>query len=117
LNYPNVQSLVEAEFPAPAPCLITDEDRCHHRHAQRRLLIAEGDERLIQQWRGSFLGDVRDEEAFFTIKREEKRADRHRRREYAEQELENPNTTEDFEDKDGQMFNDLWTKTTSDDDK
>jgi hypothetical protein len=36
---------------------------------------------------------------------------------YAEWELENPNTTEDFEDEKGQMFNDLWTETTSDDDK
>jgi hypothetical protein len=51
------------------------------------------------------------------MKREERRADHRRCREYAEQELENPNTMEDFEDEDGQMFNDLWTKTTSDDDE
>jgi uncharacterized protein YndB with AHSA1/START domain len=115
LNYPNVQSLAEAEFLTPTPSLITDKDRHRHRHTQCRLLIAERDERLMQQWREEFPGDIRDEEAFFTIKREERRANRHRRREHAEQELENPNTTEDFED--GQMFNDLWTETTSDDDK
>jgi hypothetical protein len=63
----------------------------------------------------SFLGDVRDQEEFFVMKREERRADHHHRREYAEQELENPNTAEDFEDSDGQMFNNLWTETTSDD--
>jgi hypothetical protein len=54
--------------------------------------------------------------AFFTMKREEIRTDRRRRWEYAEQELENPNMTEDFEDEDGKMFNNLWSETTSDDD-
>jgi hypothetical protein len=43
-----------------------------------------------------------------------KKADHRRSQEYAEQELENPNTTEDF-DSDRPMWNDLWTKTTSDD--
>jgi hypothetical protein len=111
-----VQSLAEAKFLAPAPRLVTDEDRRHHRHAQRRLLIAERDERLMQQWHESFPGDVCDEEEFFTMKREERRADRRRRREYAEQVLENPNMTEDF-DSDEPMWNDLWIETTSDDDE
>jgi hypothetical protein len=71
----------------------------------------------MQQWREEFPGDVRDKEAFFAMKREERRADHHHRQENAEQELENPNTTEDFEDEDGKMFNDLWTETTSDDDE
>jgi hypothetical protein len=52
---------------------------------------------------------------FFATKRKKRRADHHRHREYAEQELENPNTTEDFEDEDGQMFNNLWTEAISDD--
>jgi hypothetical protein len=43
-----VASLAEAEFLAPPLRLVTDEDRCHQRHAQRRLLIAERDERLMQ---------------------------------------------------------------------
>jgi hypothetical protein len=55
--------------------------------------------------------------AFFAMKREEIRTDRRRHREYAERELENPNTTEDFEDEDGKMFNNLWSETTSDDDE
>jgi hypothetical protein len=59
----------------------------------------------MQQWHEVFPGDIRDEEAFFMIKREERRANRHRRREYSERELENRNMTEDFEE--GQMFNDL----------
>jgi hypothetical protein len=111
-----VQSLAEAEFLTPTPRLITDEDRRRHRHAHCHLLIVERDEHLMQQWRESFPRDVHDEEEFFAIKREESRADRRRRWEFAEQELENPNTTEDF-DSDGPMWNDLWTGTTSDDDK
>jgi hypothetical protein len=102
-------------YPGSYPNDITDEDRrCHH-HAQRHLLIAERDERLMQQWRESFPGDVRNMEEFFAMKREERRADRCRRREYAERELENPNTTEDFEDSNRQMFNNLWSEPTSDD--
>jgi hypothetical protein len=57
---------LKAEFLAPAQRLLIDEDRSHHRQAQRRLVIAERDERVMQQWRGQFPGDVQDEEAFFT---------------------------------------------------
>jgi hypothetical protein len=64
----------------------------------------------------SFPGDARDEEEFFAMKREERRADHRRHQEFAEQELENPNTMEDF-DSDGPMWNDLWIETTSDDDE
>jgi hypothetical protein len=75
LNFPDVAFLVEVEFLAPPPCLVTNDDRHRHRHAQRRLLIAERDECLMQQWRESFPGDARDEEEFYIIKREERRAD------------------------------------------
>jgi hypothetical protein len=43
-----------------------------------------------------FPGDVRNEEEFFAVKRGEKSVDCCRRREFAEQELENPNSTDDF---------------------
>jgi hypothetical protein len=76
LNFPDVQSLAEAEFLAPALSLVTDKDLRHHCHAQRRLIIAERDEHLMQKWHEEFPGDVRDEEAFFAMKREERRADR-----------------------------------------
>jgi hypothetical protein len=46
------------------------------------------------------------------MKREESRAVRRRCREFAEQELGNPNSTSDF-DSDNPMWN--WTETTSDD--
>jgi hypothetical protein len=61
-------------------------------------------------------GDVRNEEEFYAVKREKMRADHRHRREFAEQELETPNSTENF-DSDGPMWNDLWTETTFDDDE
>jgi hypothetical protein len=77
-----VQSLAEAEFLAPPSRLITDEDRRRHRQAQRRLIIAEHDERLMEQWRESFPGDVLTEREFYAAKKEERRADRRRRRDF-----------------------------------
>jgi hypothetical protein len=47
LNFSDVESLEEAEFLAPPLSLVTDEDRHRHRQAQRRLVIAERDERLM----------------------------------------------------------------------
>jgi hypothetical protein len=37
----------------------------------------------MQQWRESFSDDVRDEEEFYAMKKDERRADRHRCREFA----------------------------------
>jgi hypothetical protein len=106
MNFLDVESLEEAEFLAPPPPLLTDADHARHRQEQRRLAIAERDERLMQQGREEHPCDVQDEEAFYAAKREERRADRHRRREFAEQKLENPFSPETF-DSDGPMWNDL----------
>ncbi|KAK1565989.1 hypothetical protein QYE76_007786 [Lolium multiflorum] len=54
MNFPDVESLEEAEFLAPAPCLLDDEDRRRHRQVQRRIAIAEHDEQLMRQWRAQF---------------------------------------------------------------
>jgi hypothetical protein len=51
MNFPDVECLEEAEFLAPSPRLLTDDDRARHRQEQRQLAIAERDERLMQQWR------------------------------------------------------------------
>jgi hypothetical protein len=114
LNFPDVVFLTEAELLAPPLRLVADEDRRRHRHSQRRFLIAKRDERVMQQWCESFPSDVRDEDEFYAMKRKERRADRRHRPEFAEQELENPNSTVDF-DWDGTMWNYLWTETTSSD--
>jgi hypothetical protein len=67
----------------------------------------------MQQRRESFPEKVRDKE-LYDIKREEMRADRHRCQEFAEQELKNPNLTNDF-DSECSMWNDLCTETIFDD--
>ncbi|KAK1669998.1 hypothetical protein QYE76_058157 [Lolium multiflorum] len=54
MNFPDVESLEEAEFLAPPPCLVDDEDRRRHRQVQRRIAIAEHDEQLMRQWRAQF---------------------------------------------------------------
>ncbi|KAK1663264.1 hypothetical protein QYE76_051423 [Lolium multiflorum] len=53
MNFPDVESLEEAEFLAPPPCLVDDEDHRRHRQVQRRIAIAERDEQLMRQWRRS----------------------------------------------------------------
>jgi hypothetical protein len=67
LNFLDVASVAEAEFLVP-----------RHRHAQHRLLVVERNECLIQQWLES--SDIRDTEDLYAMKREERRADRRRRR-------------------------------------
>ncbi|KAK1645883.1 hypothetical protein QYE76_063688 [Lolium multiflorum] len=41
MNFPDVESLEEAEFLAPPPCLVDEEDRRRHRQVQHRIAIAE----------------------------------------------------------------------------
>jgi hypothetical protein len=98
------------EFLALPPVLVIDEDR--HHQPQRRQLITEHDDRLMEQWRQSFQGDARDEEAFYAAQREERRACLRRYRAFAEEEVDNLNTT--LSDKDPR-WDDLWSETTSDD--
>jgi hypothetical protein len=112
LNFPDVESLEEAEFLAPAPCLVDDEDSCCHRQAQRRIAIAERDEELMHQSRAQFPSYIVDTEAFSVDLRAQGRADRRRRRDIAERELVNPTTTWADDD---DHWDDVWTETTSDD--
>jgi hypothetical protein len=106
INFPDVESLEEAEFLAPPPCLVTDEDRRRHRQVQRRIAIAERDEQLMRQWR------ARSPDAFFANLRAQRRSNRRHRRAVAAFELENSNTTWTENDP---RWDDLWTETTSDD--
>jgi hypothetical protein len=111
LNFPDVESLEEAEFLAPAPRLLDDKDRHRHRQAQRRLAVAERNEELTRQWRAKFPSDVIDEEVFFNeLTMTQRRIDRRRRRKIVEREIDNPNTTWGEDD-----ASDAWTATTSND--
>jgi hypothetical protein len=110
LNFLEVESLEEAEFLAPPPRLVNDEDRHRHRQALRRFAITKRDEQLMWQWREQFPSDVCDKEDFYATQRAERRADRRRGREFAEQEIDNPNTTLGDDDP---RWDDVWTATTS----
>ncbi|KAK1680608.1 hypothetical protein QYE76_041456 [Lolium multiflorum] len=110
MNFPDVESLEEAEFLAPS--LVDDEDRRRHRQVQRRIAIAEHDEQLMRQWRAQFPNDVDNTDAFFADLRAQRRFNRRHRRAIAEFELENPNTTWTENDP---RWDDIWTETTSDD--
>ncbi|KAK1618073.1 hypothetical protein QYE76_023590 [Lolium multiflorum] len=112
MNFPDVESLEEAEFLAPAPCLVDDEDRRRHRQVQRRIAIAEHDEQLMRQWRAQFPNDIDNTDAFFADLRAQHRSNRRHRRVIAEFEHDNPNTTWTENDP---RWDNIWTETTSDD--
>ncbi|XP_051204964.1 uncharacterized protein [Lolium perenne] len=80
LNFQDIESLEEAEFLAPAPCLVSEEDRRRHRQAQRRIAITEHDEELMRQWREQIPSDVNNTAAFFADRGAQRRSARRRRR-------------------------------------
>ena len=73
----------QAQRLAPPPRLITDMDRADHARRQRRLLIAEEDERAMAEWRRRHPEDVADERVYWaerTARHRAERADRRRRK-------------------------------------
>jgi hypothetical protein len=119
MNFPETESLEEAQFLAAQPRLVTEEDRWLHREAQRRLLIAEHDERAMARWCREFPRDVQAELVFYRSRRTERRAyrgDRRRCKAFINVQLAGPQTI----DKDDPRWDDLWTQsedTSSDDDE
>jgi hypothetical protein len=98
MNFPETESLEEAQFLAPQPHLVTDEDRHRHRQVQRRLLIAEHDKRAMAAWRREFPQDVQAELEFYRSKRAERqayRADRRRHKAFINAQLAGPMTIDD----------------------
>jgi hypothetical protein len=78
---------------------------------QHRLIIAEGDKRLMEQWRESFLGFVLAEREFYAPQREERRVDRCRCRDFIYNEM----TSHRHVDDNDPRWDDMWTTTTSND--
>ena len=81
MNFEEVQSLEEAQSYTDLPPDRTDEERRRHRQIQRRIRIAEEDERAMEAWRQAFPEDAVLEEAFFARKRAERKAARAERKE------------------------------------
>ncbi|XP_048574316.1 ethylene-responsive transcription factor RAP2-1-like [Triticum urartu] len=83
MNFRDVFTHEQAQAVAPPPRLITDQDRAEHGRRQHRLLIAEEDERAMEEWRRRHPEDIAAERAYWaerTAKRRAERADRRRRK-------------------------------------
>ena len=78
MNFQDVYTLQQALNLAPLPRLNTAEDRAEHAERQRRLLVAQEDERVMAEWRQRHPEDVAYEQAYWARRREE---DTRRRRE------------------------------------
>ncbi|KAE8808893.1 Cyanohydrin beta-glucosyltransferase [Hordeum vulgare] len=79
MNFQDVYTRQQAHDLAPPPRLITDKVREEHRQRQRRLLVAEEDERAMAECRRCHPEDVAAENAFWkerTTRRHEKLDDR-----------------------------------------
>ena len=76
-------TLQQALDVAPPPRLNTAQDCAEHTERQRRLLVAQEDERAMAEWRRRHPEDVADEHAYWaerTARRRAERADRRRRK-------------------------------------
>jgi hypothetical protein len=119
MNFPEMESLAEAEFLALQPALVTEEDRRRHRAVQGRLAIAERDERSMAEWWRLFPQDVQAEVEFYAAKRAERRAacaDHRRRKAFIMAQIDDPQTIPD----DNPRWDDMWTdsdETTTDDEE
>ncbi|KAE8792386.1 Glutamyl-tRNA(Gln) amidotransferase subunit A [Hordeum vulgare] len=80
MNFHDLYTREKAQAVAPPPHLITDQDNEDHRRWQRRLLIAEEDERAMAEWRRRHLKDVAAENAFWTERTARRRLERAGRR-------------------------------------
>ncbi|XP_020167407.1 uncharacterized protein [Aegilops tauschii subsp. strangulata] len=76
MNFQDVHTRQQAQDVAPPPRLIMDQDCAEHARRQRRLLVAEEDERAMAEWRRRHPEDVANEEAFWARHREEQTAKR-----------------------------------------
>jgi hypothetical protein len=64
---------MEAEFLAGCDSLVIAEQCCRRKQLQRRLSIAQADERAMEVWVDAFPQDVIDERAFYAQKKAERR--------------------------------------------
>ena len=83
MNFRDIFTREQAQRLVPPPRHITDQDRVDHVRQQRRLLIAEEDERAMAEWRRRHPEDVVAENEFWagrTARRRVERAVRRRRK-------------------------------------
>ena len=87
MNFQDVYTLQQALDRALPPRLNTVQDHAEHAERQRRLLVAQEDERVMAEWRARHPEDVAYEQAYWarrreedTLRRREARLDRRRRK-------------------------------------
>ena len=78
MNFQDVHTLQQALDVAPPPRLNSAQDRAEHTARQRRLLVAQEDERVMAKWSRRHPEDVAYEHGYWARRREE---DTRRRRE------------------------------------
>ncbi|KAI4986263.1 hypothetical protein ZWY2020_018893 [Hordeum vulgare] len=71
MNFQDVYTLQQALDVAPPPRLNTAQDRAEHAARQRRLLVAQEDERVMAEWRRRHPEDVAYEQVYWARGREE----------------------------------------------
>ncbi|CAM0877978.1 unnamed protein product [Alopecurus aequalis] len=76
MNFRDVWTRQQAQDLAPPPRVVTEEDNRRNWLIQRRLAIAEQDERAMALWAERFPEDVAAERAFYAQRRAERRARR-----------------------------------------
>ncbi|XP_040245398.1 uncharacterized protein [Aegilops tauschii subsp. strangulata] len=115
MNFQDVYTRQQAQDVAPPPRLITDQDCAEHAERQRRLLIAEEDERAMAEWRRRHQEDVADEQAYWTeqtAKRRAERLDRRRRKDLALSQYEIvENGGQSIFSANGPRWDDMWLDT------
>uniref|UniRef100_A0A8I6WVS5 AP2/ERF domain-containing protein n=1 Tax=Hordeum vulgare subsp. vulgare TaxID=112509 RepID=A0A8I6WVS5_HORVV len=87
MNFQDVYTLQQALDVAPPPHVNSAQDRAEHTARQRRLLVAQEDERVMAEWRRRHPEDVAYEQSYWarrreedTCRRREERLDRRRRK-------------------------------------
>ncbi|KAE8772783.1 Protein TRANSPARENT TESTA 12 [Hordeum vulgare] len=119
MNFQDVYTLQRALDVAPLPRVNSAQDRAEHTARQRRLLVAQEDERVMAEWRRRHTEDVAYEQGYWARRREE-RLDRRRRNALARAraDLVNAGGSSFFTEEDERWF-DIWLLTcddTNDDD-
>ncbi|KAE8770872.1 Protein TRANSPARENT TESTA 12 [Hordeum vulgare] len=79
MNFPDIRTLQQALDLAPPRRLNSAQDRAEHTALQRRLLVAQEDERVMAEWRQRHPEDVAYEQEYWERRREEDTRRRHRR--------------------------------------
>jgi hypothetical protein len=93
LNFPEVESAVEAQFLAPPPLLETRKEWRTHEGAVQRISVTEADDRLMAE--RLHPEHATREEEFWVQKKQERRAahmEKRRKKAWIEVEYNNPNT-------------------------